>query len=105
MNKIDCSVNNCSHNNSGTCYANRVNVGGKGAKAACDTCCGSFLDKDNYSKLTNNTNSNKGCDCLVCEVTTCSYNDNKLCSADCISVSGDNANIYTETNCNTFKIK
>ena len=78
MNKINCSVNNCSNNNSGTCYANRVNVGGKGAQKCCDTCCGSFLDKDNYSTLTNNTNSKGACDCLVCEATTCYYNDNKF---------------------------
>ena len=105
MNKINCSVNNCSHNEKGACYANRVNVGGKGAKDSCDTCCGSFLDKVHYSKLTNNTNSNGSCDCLVCEVETCGYNNNKLCSAETISVSGNNVNIYTETNCSTFKSK
>lgn len=57
MYKISCGVDNCSHNNNGTCYSNRVNIGGKGAQAACSTCCGSFLDKANYSTLTNNTNS------------------------------------------------
>lgn len=105
MNKIDCTVNNCSHNKSGVCYANRVNIGGKGAKSDCETCCGSFLDKAHYSTLTNNTNSEGSCDCLVCEVTTCSYNDNKLCSAELISVSGNDVNLYTETKCETFKTK
>lgn len=110
MTKINCSVNNCSHNEKGICYANRVNVGGKGAKDPCDTCCGSFLDKANYSKLTNNTNStttnsNRACDCLVCDVETCGYNNNKLCSAETISVSGKDVNLYTETNCSTFKSK
>jgi len=105
MTKINCSVNSCSHNEKGSCYANCINVDGKGAKDPCDTCCGSFLDKASYSKLTNNTNSNGACDCLVCEVTTCEYNNDKLCSAETISVSGNNVNIYTETNCSTFKIK
>ena len=105
MTKINCSVNNCSHNEKETCYANRVNVGGSGAKNPHDTCCGSFLDKSNYSKLTNNTNSKGACDCLVCEVETCEYNNNKLCSAETISVSGNDVNIYTETNCSTFKSK
>ena len=105
MSKINCSVNNCSHNKEASCYANRVNVGGKGAKKSCNTCCGSFLDKVNYSTLTNNTSSNGSCDCLVCEVETCTYNNNKLCSADCISVSGTSVNIYTETKCSTFKLR
>ena len=56
MDKINCSVKNCSHNKETSCYANRVNVGGKGAKKSCNTCCGSFLDKVHYSTLTNNTN-------------------------------------------------
>ncbi len=105
MIKINCKVENCSHNKQGSCYSNRINVGGKGAKTDCNTCCGSFLDKDNYSTLTNNTNSKGECDCLVCEVNTCAYNDNKSCSAKTILVSGNNVNVYTETNCSTFKLK
>lgn len=105
MNKINCTVCNCSHNNNGVCYSNRVNIGGMAAKKDCDTCCGSFLDKANYSSLTNNTNSKGCCDCLVCEVSTCTYNNNKLCSADCVSVSGDNVKVYQETHCQTFKAK
>lgn len=105
MDKINCNVESCSHNNSRICYANRVNVGGRSAKNPCDTCCGSFLDKKNYSNLTNNTNSDGSCDCLVCDAINCHYNDNKLCTANSISVSGGNANIYTETNCDTFKLK
>lgn len=103
MNKIECTVDNCSHNNRGTCYANRVNIGGKGADSSCETCCGSFLDKLNYSTLTNNTNSNGACDCLVCNVVSCGYNNNKLCGAESISVSGNNVNIYSQTSCQTFK--
>ncbi|MGL5694091.1 MAG: DUF1540 domain-containing protein [Peptostreptococcaceae bacterium] len=105
MDKINCNVENCSHNCSGTCYSNRVNVGGKGAKSTCDTCCGSFLDKKNYSTLTNNSNSGGSCDCLVCEVLNCGYNDNKLCKANSISISGKDVNLYSETSCETFKLK
>lgn len=107
MNKINCEVTKCSHNCEYTCYANRVNIGGQGAKKIDDTCCGSFLDKSHYSTLTNNTNSdsNKACDCLVCEAETCIYNSNKLCIADNIKVNGSNANVYMETACATFKQK
>ena len=51
MNKINCNVDNCSHNSTGICYANRIDVGGKGVTDACETCCGSFLDKRQYSRL------------------------------------------------------
>ena len=41
MNRIDCSVTNCSHNKSGTCYANRVNIG-EAAAVDEETCCAFF---------------------------------------------------------------
>ena len=105
MTKIDCKVDNCSHNKQGTCYSNRINVGGKGAKKDLNTCCGSFLDKANYSTLTNNTTGSGQCDCLICSADTCYYNDNKSCNAETILVSGNNVNIYTETSCLTFRLK
>ena len=105
MNKINCEVTNCSHNNSGTCYSNRVNIGGKSANEDCDTCCGSFLDQILYSDLTNNTNSEGQCDCLVCKVESCQYNSNSLCSLDSINVSGQNVKLYSETNCASFELK
>lgn len=103
MNKINCNVENCSHNSTGICYANRINVGGKGATDACETCCGSFLDKKHYSTLTNNTYAEGPCDCIVCTAEHCVYNDNKLCNADSIQVDGNNVNLYTDAKCFTFK--
>ena len=105
MNKINCNVENCSHNSTGICYANRINVGGKGATDAYETCCGSFLDKRHYSTLTNNTNADGPCDCIVCSAENCTYNNNKLCYAETIQVSGDNVNMYTEAMCSTFQTK
>lgn len=105
MAKINCNIENCSHNSNGTCYSNRVNIGGEGTTSECGTCCGSFLDKKNYSTLTNNTNAEGACDCIVCKAEKCSYNNNKLCEAQSIQVSGNNVNIYTEAKCTTFKLK
>jgi len=106
MSKINCSVSNCSHNDKNTCFANVINVGGKSAKKDSDTCCSSFLDVKIYSELTNNINENGSeCDAITCNVGTCSYNSNQLCSAKCIEVNGENVNLYTETDCLTFKTK
>lgn len=104
MSKINCSVSNCSHNNDSTCFANIINVGGKSAKKDSDTCCASFLDSVIYNDLTNNINEKgKACSAISCNVCTCSYNADTLCNAEAINVNGDNANLYAETNCLTFK--
>lgn len=105
MNKINCTVDNCSHNKSNSCFSNRVNIGGKTANSECDTCCGSFLDKKLYSDLTNNSNGEGSCDCLVCKVDSCAHNSNNLCNLNSINVSGENVKIYSETNCSSFNLK
>ncbi|WP_029161266.1 DUF1540 domain-containing protein [Clostridium scatologenes] len=104
MSRINCNVINCSHNNERICYANVVNVGGKSAHSDSETCCASFLDSIVYSHLTNNVNDPKNsCNSITCNVATCIHNSNNVCAADSIKVSGDNVNLYTETNCLTFK--
>lgn len=108
MPKIGCSVMNCSHNNEGTCYANRVSISGKKARTSNHTCCGSFLDKANYSTLTNNTDCGGECSIVGCNVKTCSYNaSGTVCSLNDISVTSDTpkTNIYSETHCSSFKCK
>lgn len=105
MHKINCTVDNCSYYKEGVCYANRINVGTKGACSSDDTCCGSFLDKHHYSTLTNNTYADGPCDCIVCTAEHCTYNENKLCTAETIQVDGNNVKIYSEAKCDTFKCK
>lgn len=103
MQKIICDVTNCSHNNSGTCYADRVNIVGEGVSVEEETCCGSFLDSRLYSTLTNSSSGGKNCTVLTCKATECVYNKNKLCNLDSIQVSGGPANIYSETYCASFE--
>lgn len=104
MAKINCDVTNCSHNKEHVCYANIINVVGQSAEKDDDTCCASFLDSAHYSDLTNNINQEGSeCTAITCTVHTCNYNSNNLCHADSIHVNGNNANLYSETNCLTFK--
>lgn len=105
MNKINCEVDNCSHNKSRICFSDRINIGGKTANKEFDTCCGSFLDKKLYSDLTNDTNNQGSCNCLICKVDSCKHNSNSLCSLDSIDISGQNVKIYSETNCSSFSLK
>ena len=95
-------MTNCSHNKTGVCYSNRVDIGGVTASTEWGTVCGSFLNKYEYSSLTNNTNSSGACEALTCNVMSCKHNDNQLCNLDSIQVAGDAAHIYTETKCSSF---
>ena len=105
MQKINCDVNNCSHNKSGVCFSNRVDIGGAGSSTNNESCCGSFLDKKHYSDLTNNTNGPNACNSLICTVTNCTHNENSLCNLSSINVSGSGAKLYSETNCESFESK
>ena len=105
MARIECNVEKCSHNESGCCYADRVNIGGISAKSEEGTCCGSYLNSLLYGNLTNCSSSSGSCDCLVCNVESCKHNENCLCNFDSIQVSGNNPEIYTETKCESFQNK
>lgn len=103
--RINCEVERCSHNDSGVCYANCVDIVGSSAKEDYDTSCGSFLNKLTYSELLNNTVGEGACDCLTCSVENCTFNENKLCTLEDIDVSGQAVEIYTQTKCASFKLK
>lgn len=108
MQKINCEVTNCSHNKSGVCYSNRVDIGGINACSESGTCCGSFLNEAHYGDLTSNTNSNSHshCDCLICKVESCTHNQNTLCDLNSINVCGSSTSqIYYETECGSFEAK
>lgn len=105
MQRINCNVSNCSHNKTGICYSNRVDIGGVSASSARGTCCGSFLQESSYGSLTNNTNSHGHCDSITCNVESCNHNDNRLCALSSIYVSGNGAQIYSETKCSSFDSK
>lgn len=107
MENISCNVINCSHNDSGTCYANKISVNGKKARTSNHTCCSSFLDEANYSNLTNNTNGGGSCNMVLCNVKTCTHNAGTVCSLNNLAVTANTskANLYSETFCASFKCK
>lgn len=105
MQRINCDVTNCSHNKTGICYSNKVDIGGVSASSERGTCCGSFLNEFLYSTLTSNTNSKGQCDALTCNVESCAHNYNKLCDLNSINVSGEGVQIYSQTRCSSFDHK
>lgn len=104
MSCIHCNVINCSHNDSGLCYANQISINGKKSLTSTHTYCSSFLDELNHNNLTNNTNDDNLCSVILCNVRTCSHNKGNLCLLNNISIASENlkANLYSETYCSSF---
>ena len=105
MQQINCDANSCSHNKSGICYSNSVDIGGLNASSESGTCCDSFSNKASYSGLTNSEISDSQCDSLACEVGNCIHNANTLCNLQSINVSGLRSQTCTETQCSSFDFK
>lgn len=106
MTSVRCGVKSCSYNNSGDCCVGKINVGGQGATNQQSTCCGSFLNQDNYSNIAEHS-CERGCTCEVgCNVDTCKHNDDCHCCKNEIEVGGQReADYYTQTQCSSFETK
>ncbi|WP_304340850.1 DUF1540 domain-containing protein [Metaclostridioides mangenotii] len=104
MSKINCNVTNCSYYDNNVCYAEKINISGKSAQKSESTNCSSFLEKEHYSRLTNNTNNGKTD--LICNVSSCEHNGNgDVCNLQNIQVepNTDKPVIYSETYCGSFE--
>lgn len=102
MARISCEVSNCSHNDTGICHANIVDIVGSSAQKENDTCCSSFLHERTYSQLTNDVFQSGPCERLKCSAVTCAYNSSHLCTLENIEVTGNHADYYTQTDCASF---
>jgi hypothetical protein len=102
MPRISCSAHSCVYNTDNCCSLTNVNVGGTGAKKACDTCCDSFVEMDKKAE-----NNCADCACsfseIDCAAKKCVYNKEGACSAATIQVSGVGAVDCNQTECDTFR--
>ncbi|SCH05279.1 MULTISPECIES: DUF1540 domain-containing protein [unclassified Romboutsia] len=95
MSNLNCSATNCGYNNSGNCYAGKINVDGKSATTTSNTYCSTFVSGHN-SSFTNSTNCN--CtkpDDIKCDAVNCTYNDNKYCKAESVKINAHDASCET----------
>lgn len=99
---LDCSVNNCLYNDSNLCCKNSIEVAGEEACSSDCTCCGSFHErqKDSFSNSVGEPSRPTN---ITCEATKCIYNENTICSAGEIGISGGNAHATEQTQCSTFR--
>ncbi len=95
-----CDATRCIHNNSNYCYAGRINIDGSIADDIDDTYCSTFKEKD-YQQFTSSIYGEDKLDPTTiqnirCDAVKCTYNDNKLCTANKIKINSGNAS------CNMF---
>ncbi len=105
MPELRCTVQTCVHNQQYLCDLDKIEVAGRDAKTARETCCDSFRErtKDSYSNVTDRQASEKTG--IHCKATDCEYNKDCDCHAGRISVEGGNACHCENTECATFSYK
>lgn len=99
---LDCNVTSCFYNDSKLCSKNNILVAGDEACSSNSTCCDSFKARsmDSYSSNAGTAARPTNVDC---EAVKCTYNENRLCHATQIGITGPNANQAEQTECSTFK--
>lgn len=116
MSNLNCKSSKCIYNHSGLCNADYINVSGKYAHSSNETCCNTF--KEGSIKNTFNTLNNIGIfngvkqifsdntqglrKEIYCDASNCYHNNNGVCKAENVLVSGSKARTLDETNCETF---
>lgn len=102
MPELKCTVQTCTHNQDYYCQLDKIQVGGKKAKKAEETCCDSFEERKegSYSNSSGYASDRSEIDC---KATDCVYNEDCSCYAGKISVEGGNACKCEQTECATFR--
>lgn len=102
MTRLDCTVSTCVHNSEKCCCKREILVEGMGANACQDTCCGSFEENRGglFKNLFKMPESKLEVDC---DVMSCLYNDDHLCRAEKITITGDGARAVGQTECSSFR--
>ncbi|MFA9375408.1 MAG: DUF1540 domain-containing protein [Lachnotalea sp.] len=101
---LDCNVSDCLYNDSNLCCQNDIKVAGEQAHSSDCTCCDSFHEKKQDS-FSNSVGEPSRPTSVSCEADNCSYNENKLCLANQIGISGNNAHAPEQTQCATFRAR
>ena len=86
MAQLDCNVKSCCHNEDNCCCLSSIEVNGSNACNCEDTCCGSYFEDKSGEK--NSAQTPHVSLSIACQATNCMYNDDKVCHADHVDISG-----------------
>lgn len=114
---LSCSATRCVNNMSGICSASNIYITGLDANYIEETQCDTFAEKGLKNSLVNVLNMNvvgevkqafnhdkiKMSPSIKCEATNCIHNENDLCIAKNIMVTGIDALSSERTQCETFE--
>ncbi len=102
MTDLVCRALNCVNNHSRLCCLEEIEVGGRDAEHAQETCCGSFADESRgYSNMLDSREAEPETH-IVCEAQRCIYNAEGVCSAGDVQIDGSAAHRRMGTSCETF---
>ena len=113
---LSCSAVQCVHNLNGLCAAYKIHVTGATAYTSSQTGCETFAQKGIVNAITNLTNMNVPGEIrqlfnnseismspkIECDAVKCTYNSNKICTANRVQVMGSHASTSEATQCETF---
>lgn len=99
-----CSAQSCVYNDAMYCSRGDIEVSGENAQVCQDTCCASYQGR--AGETAKNT-MKSGCACMQteirCEATHCRHNQNCVCHAEKVDITGAAACCCNETECATFE--
>ena len=104
MVSLKCNVATCLHNEDNYCCKQAIQVDGEDAKTVQETSCGSFdkRGEEAYRNVYENPNQSLQ---VGCEAVNCIYNQQRVCRAPKIDITGSSANTSMQTACATFQTK
>ncbi|ERI94385.1 hypothetical protein HMPREF1982_01021 [Clostridiales bacterium oral taxon 876 str. F0540] len=117
--QLNCNALKCVHNMSGLCSANTIHVFGSGAHTSDETMCNTFAEKGFTNAITHLTNMNvtgevrqllnnnaiEMSPAIKCESVNCIYNEEGVCRASNVQISGPRAETSQDTVCDTFRMQ
>ncbi|MBL4936264.1 DUF1540 domain-containing protein [Clostridium sp. YIM B02515] len=117
--QLSCSALDCVHNMSGLCSANTIHVLGSGAHTSNQTMCNTFAEKGFKNSVAHfpnmnvtgeirqllNNDSIEMSPSIKCESVNCIYNEDRVCMAHNVQVSGPRAQSSQDTVCETFRMQ
>lgn len=97
-----CSAQHCVYNNGMYCGKGDIMVKGEHADKANETCCSSFKERgmDSAKSSVGTPSQIIQVDCTACN---CQYNEEKVCTAEKIDITGASASRADQTACGTFE--